>query len=122
MLIALGTDHEEYFVRELYYAVAPSGTIYTYDLLQIPGMWFKMKQTTPEEREVTMKKRISVLMLTLALCLSLGAPALAAGGFSDVAQNAWYLKYLDTAVSSGSSMAGETAGSLPMTTSPAQRL
>ena len=48
-----------------------------------------------------MKKRISVLMLTLALCLSLGAPALAAGGFSDVAQNAWYLKYLDTAVSSG---------------------
>ena len=40
-------------------------------------------------------------MLTLALCLSLGAPALAAGGFSDVAQNAWYLKYLDTAVSSG---------------------
>ena len=47
-----------------------------------------MKQTTPEEREVTMKKRISVLMLTLALCLSLGAPALAAGGFSDVAQNA----------------------------------
>ena len=26
-----------------------------------------------------MKKRISVLMLTLALCLSLGAPALAAG-------------------------------------------
>ena len=48
-----------------------------------------------------MKKRIPVLMLTLALCLSLGAPALAAGGFSDVAQNAWYLKYLDTAVSSG---------------------
>ena len=32
VLIALGTDHEEYFVRELYYAVAPSGTIYTYDL------------------------------------------------------------------------------------------
>ena len=32
VLIALGTNHEEYFVRELYYAVAPSGTIYTYDL------------------------------------------------------------------------------------------
>lgn len=29
-----------------------------------------------------MKKRISVLMLTLALCLSLGAPALAAGAFA----------------------------------------
>ena len=39
-----------------------------------------------------MKKRISVLMLTLALCLSLGAPALAAGGFCDVNQKAWYLK------------------------------
>ena len=37
----------------------------------------------------------------VALCLSLGAPALAAGGFCDVNQNAWYLKYLDTAVSSG---------------------
>ena len=32
VVIALGTDHEEYFVRELFYAVAPSGTIYTYDL------------------------------------------------------------------------------------------
>ena len=48
-----------------------------------------------------MKKYISVLVLTLALCLSLGVPALAAGGFHDVDQNAWYLKYLDTAVSSG---------------------
>ena len=48
-----------------------------------------------------MKKRMSVLVLTLALCLSLGVPALAAGGFRDVNQNAWYFKYLDTAVSSG---------------------
>lgn len=31
VVIALGTDHGENFVRELYYAVAPSGTIYTYD-------------------------------------------------------------------------------------------
>lgn len=32
IVIALGTDHEEHFVRELYYAVAPSGNIYAYDL------------------------------------------------------------------------------------------
>ena len=37
-----------------------------------------------------MKKRICVLMLTLTLCLSLSVPALAAGGFRDVEQNAWY--------------------------------
>ena len=48
-----------------------------------------------------MKKHIFVLMLILTLCLSLSVPALAAGGFRDVEQNAWYLKYLDTAVSSG---------------------
>lgn len=48
-----------------------------------------------------MKKRILVFLLTLALCLSLGVPALAAGGFRDVVENAWYLPYLDTAVSSG---------------------
>ena len=55
----------------------------------------------PRERDATMKKRLFSLVLALALCLSLGVPALAAGGFSDVDQNAWYLKYLDTAVSSG---------------------
>ena len=48
-----------------------------------------------------MKKRLFALVLTLAISLSLGGPAQAAGGFSDVDQNAWYLKYLDTAVSSG---------------------
>ena len=48
-----------------------------------------------------MKRRISVLILTLALSLSLAAPALAAGVFSDVDRNAWYFRYLDTAVSSG---------------------
>lgn len=32
VVIALGTDHEEYFVRELYYAVSPSGSIYAYDI------------------------------------------------------------------------------------------
>ena len=32
VLVALGTDHEEHFVREQYYAVAPSGTVYAYDL------------------------------------------------------------------------------------------
>ena len=48
-----------------------------------------------------MKKRIFALFLTLTLCLSLGVPALAAGGFQDVDQNAWYFQYLDTAVSSG---------------------
>lgn len=48
-----------------------------------------------------MKKRIFALILTLMLSLSLGVPALAAGGFHDVDKNAWYLKYLNTAVSSG---------------------
>lgn len=48
-----------------------------------------------------MKKRILVFLLTLALCLSLGVPALAASGFRDVVENAWYLPYLDTAVGSG---------------------
>lgn len=32
VVITLGTDHEESFVRELFYAVAPSGAIYAYDL------------------------------------------------------------------------------------------
>ena len=32
VVIALGTDHEEYFVREFYYAVSPSGSIYAYDI------------------------------------------------------------------------------------------
>ena len=48
-----------------------------------------------------MKKRIFALILTLTLGLSLGVPAFAAGGFHDVDRNAWYLKYLSTAVSSG---------------------
>ena len=48
-----------------------------------------------------MKKRIVAFMLTLTLCLSLVVLALAAGNFYDVDKNAWYLKYLDTAVSSG---------------------
>lgn len=48
-----------------------------------------------------MKKRIFSLILTLALCLSLSVPAFAAGSFRDVEQNAWYAKYLDTAVNSG---------------------
>ena len=48
-----------------------------------------------------MKKRILALILALALCLSLGLSAIAAGGFDDVADGAWYLKYLDTAVGSG---------------------
>ena len=38
-----------------------------------------------------MKKRISVLMLTLARCFTLSVPSLAAGSFRDVDQNAWYL-------------------------------
>ena len=38
-----------------------------------------------------MKKRILALILTLALCLSLGLSAIAAGGFDDVADGAWYL-------------------------------
>ena len=48
-----------------------------------------------------MNKRFFTLVLTLAICFSLSAPALAVGGFRDVDQNAWYLKYLDTAVDSG---------------------
>lgn len=48
-----------------------------------------------------MIKRIFALMLALTFCLALGTPALAAGGFRDVDQNAWYFKYLDTAVRSG---------------------
>lgn len=48
-----------------------------------------------------MKKRIYALVFTLTLCVSLGVPALAAGGFRDVEGHAWYLRYLDTAVSSG---------------------
>ena len=48
-----------------------------------------------------MKKRIFALILALTLSLSLGGPALAAGGFHDVDRNAWYLRYLSTAVSSG---------------------
>lgn len=48
-----------------------------------------------------MKKRIFSLILTLALCFSLSVPAFAAGGFRDVDKNAWYLKYLGTAVNSG---------------------
>jgi hypothetical protein len=48
-----------------------------------------------------MKKRILALILALALCLSLGLSAIAAGGFDDVSDSAWYLKYLDTAVGSG---------------------
>ena len=48
-----------------------------------------------------MKKRSLALVLVLALCLALGAPALAAGGFDDVPEDAWYLKYLDTATGSG---------------------
>ena len=48
-----------------------------------------------------MKKRIFVFILTLTLCLLLGVPALAVGNFYDVGKNAWYLKYLDTAVNSG---------------------
>ena len=45
-----------------------------------------------------MIKRIFARMLALTFCLALGTPALAAGGFRDVDQNAWYFKYLDTAV------------------------
>lgn len=48
-----------------------------------------------------MIKCIFARILTLAFCLTLGIPALAAGGFHDVDTNAWYLKYLDTAVDSG---------------------
>ena len=52
-----------------------------------------------------MRKRISCLLLTMVMLFSLvpalGGTALAAGGFYDVDQNAWYLKYLDTAVDSG---------------------
>ena len=48
-----------------------------------------------------MIKRIFARMLALTFCLALGTPALAAGGFRDVDQNAWYFKYLDTAVRSG---------------------
>ena len=48
-----------------------------------------------------MNKRFFTLVLTLAMCFSLSAPPLAVGGFRDVDQNAWYLKYLDTAVDSG---------------------
>ena len=48
-----------------------------------------------------MRKRMFALILALTLCLSFVPPARAAGGFSDVDENAWYLKYLDTAVSSG---------------------
>lgn len=32
ILISLGTNDEDHFVREIYYAVAPSGSIYTYDV------------------------------------------------------------------------------------------
>ena len=33
VIISLGTDHGEQFVREKTYAVAPSGIVYAYDLL-----------------------------------------------------------------------------------------
>ena len=48
-----------------------------------------------------MKRRIAACVLALAMCLSLGTTVLAAGGFSDVPENAWYLPYLDDAVASG---------------------
>ena len=48
-----------------------------------------------------MKKKLLALLLALALCLSLGGTALAAGGFTDVPDKAWYLDYLSAAVDSG---------------------
>ena len=33
IVIALGTNHRDYFVRELYYAVSPYGTVYSYDVI-----------------------------------------------------------------------------------------
>ncbi|MBM6830385.1 hypothetical protein H9X85_12210 [Anaerotignum lactatifermentans] len=33
IVIALGTNHSDYFVRELYYAVSPYGTVYSYDVI-----------------------------------------------------------------------------------------
>lgn len=34
LVIALGTEHEEHFVHELFYAVSGTGMIYSYDLLE----------------------------------------------------------------------------------------
>lgn len=48
-----------------------------------------------------MKKRIFSFILALVLCFAFSVPAFAAGGFYDVDKNAWYLKYLGTAVDSG---------------------